>query len=142
MNHVEFMRTFHYMIDEHQLACHGILAAVVLTNRPPEWGDKPRICDRVAAREQSYILAAPNQFFSQIRDNAFGASIVFGRHTFDQRRNLSDSHFPPFCCEIQAPLTHRLPENIIPPLNALIATMTLDSQMSVLTIRTPLEFWF
>jgi hypothetical protein len=60
MNHIEFVSVLDHVIYQNDFPGHRILAALVLTNRTPERRNEPRGCDRVAAGEQSDLVAEAN----------------------------------------------------------------------------------
>jgi hypothetical protein len=56
-------------------------------------GDELGTGPGIPAREQGDVVAAPDEFVRQVRDDPFGASVADGRHRFPQRRDLSDLHY-------------------------------------------------
>src|SRR6266576_3109989 len=53
--------------------------------------------NRVAATKKSYVMSRTDQFLRKIRDDPFRPAVMFGRDTFNQRRNLCNSHLPSLC---------------------------------------------
>jgi hypothetical protein len=60
MNHIKFVSVLDHVIYQNDFPCHWILAALVLTNRTPERRNEPRVRNRVAAGEQSDLVAEAN----------------------------------------------------------------------------------
>src|SRR5882762_6811595 len=73
---------------------HGVL---IETQRAAASRNKSGSCNRVSTTKKSYVMSRTDQFLSKIRDDPFRAAVMFGRHTFNQRRNLSNSHLPSLC---------------------------------------------
>jgi hypothetical protein len=57
---------------------------------------------RIAGGEERDFVSSPDEFFSQISNDAFGATVKLGRHAFIQRSHLRNAeaaaivvqHFP------------------------------------------------
>ncbi len=52
--------------------------------------------DRVAAREQGYVMTKAHQLFGEIGDDPLGAAVQPGRDAFHQGCYLRDFQFSPF----------------------------------------------
>jgi hypothetical protein len=48
--------------------------------------------DGITAGEEGDFMTLADEFFGEIRNDAFGASVKFRRHTFIQWGNLGNSH--------------------------------------------------
>src|SRR5262245_13809963 len=106
MNQIEFVNVLDDVIYQKDFSRNGVFAALILPERPLAGRHKSRFRNGVAAGKQSDVVSGANQFLRKIRDDPFRSSVVFWRHTFDKRRNLSNSHVFFSLCEIQASLTH------------------------------------
>src|SRR6266480_2503605 len=92
MNHIELVSALKYLLQHQNVVRHPIDAAIIQAKRPAARGNKPGSRRRITTCKQGYVMALANQFLSKIRNDAFGPSIVFRRHTLGKRRYLCDSH--------------------------------------------------
>src|SRR6266487_4564319 len=95
MNHIELVRALRYLLQHQNVVRHPIDAAIAQAKRAAAWSNEPRSRYRVTAREQSHVVPLANQFLGKIRNDPFGPSIMFRRHTLGKRRYLCDSHIVP-----------------------------------------------
>ena len=63
-----------------------------IIRRHPARSHKVGFGHRVAAGKKRDVMASPDQFFGQIGEEAFSASVTLWRHTFIERGDLRDSH--------------------------------------------------
>ena len=95
MNHIELVSALKYLLQHQNMVCHPIDAAIIQSKRAPADRHEMGLRYRVTTCEQGHVVTSANQFLGKIRNNAFGPSIVFRRHTLGKRRYLCDSHIVP-----------------------------------------------
>jgi hypothetical protein len=79
--------------DHPEMKCERVAALSALQaqrslDRRPELGAG----DRIAARKESHVVAAPNAFLRQVGNDPFGSSVEFRRHALLKWGNLRNSH--------------------------------------------------
>ena len=92
MNHVELMNALRYLLEHQNVVRHPIDAAIAQAKRAAARSNEPGSRYRVTACEQGHVVPLANQFLSKIRNDPFGPSILFWRHTLGKRCYLCDSH--------------------------------------------------
>src|SRR5271170_2954276 len=80
------------LIEHNHVVRYVILNIRIEAYRCSRAGDETRRCRRIAASEQSDIMAQPNQLLAQMRDDAFRPPVESWRHTFHQWGYLRDFH--------------------------------------------------
>ena len=95
MDHIELMSAVKHLLQHQDVVSHLVRATLIQPQRAPAHRHETGLRYRVTACEQGHVMTLANQFLSKIRNNAFGTSIVFRRHTLVERRYLCDSHIVP-----------------------------------------------
>src|SRR6266704_6781854 len=81
VNHIELVSALRYLLQHQNVVRHPIDAAIIQAKRPAARGNKPGSRRRITTCKQGYVMALANQFLSKIRNDPFGPSIAFRRHT-------------------------------------------------------------
>ena len=77
VNDVEFVASnqFDDLVEHHKMMRELIDTPFVESQRPRAARNKPCICDRITASEQSDIVTLVNQLLGEIRNDALGTAI-------------------------------------------------------------------
>jgi hypothetical protein len=92
MEQVELVRPLAHLVEHQQIIGDHIAHRGGEPKRRTRAGCEFRRGQRVAAGKQSHIMALPDEFFGQIRNDPLGASIIGRWHAFDWGSDLRDPH--------------------------------------------------
>src|SRR5204863_288414 len=91
----DFPDVLHGRVAQHRLDFSFEIILVNGINLGGNFQGYPRSRRRITTCKQGYVMALTNQFLSKIRNDPFGPSIAFRRHTLGKRRYLCYSHIVP-----------------------------------------------
>src|SRR5260221_3344381 len=89
---IEFLGVAEHELQHANMMGQLIHAVLAQTEEMLGRGDQPGASNGITTGEQGYVMSLTNQLFRQVRDNPLGSTVILGRDTFIERRNLRDLH--------------------------------------------------
>jgi hypothetical protein len=99
MEEIKGMGLAKHLFEQHQVRRERIHACLVQAQRARTGRYQPRLGDGIATSKQGDLMPLAHEFFREIRDHTFGATIPVRGHAFKQGRDLRDLHRPDLLSE-------------------------------------------